>query len=656
MNRLAWLTLLLLSGPALLPAVPVQDDSVDLQPLVEPNLERMKPAIRASLQALSLELKQLLTRTDLSAEQRAEAFGRMGQYYQAHSLLEAAEPVLLNAHLLASREVRWPYLLAMLYRDKNQYQQAVVYYKKALELRPKDPYALTRLGTIQLQLNQPAQAMEQFKKAQDTAPAAAFVLQGLGMASAALNQPEAATHYLQKALEQQPTANALCYPLGLAYRKLGNMEKAKYYIEQHGEDKLRYNDPYLAPLSEIVTLSSLDVVLAMAAESETFSPRDFMGYIFTNLGSRMGLIEYLSDAFDDARNKGSKPHTLAHLQYAIGNLLGKEESYHDAIAAFDTAIQLEPDFKEPYLEKGFVLRQLGRYQQAFQLYNQLLAKNPNEGDALSGRALTALKMRKPRLALADLKRLTILEPERAAAQIQLGKLLLEDRDIKAARAVFESVLTKELEAPLQVEAHNFMGLIHQSSGAYSQALSHYETSLRLASGQNGTRANLAGTLALLGRFDEAIEHYELVLATEPANEAAHMGYLGATVMAGYYQDVVAHLEDAHQRLPDNLFLKHLLARFLAGAPDMRLRDGERSLKLVKQVLVHTEAEDVLETHAMALAQAGHYAMARRLQKSLIVAAENKAATALLTRLRANLNLYLADKPSRIDKDPALLLP
>ncbi len=639
---------------ALTLAIPaLAQETIELYPLVKPNLSKMKDPIRKKLEALHHELEEIIQRNDLTRPLLAKAFGRMGEHYQAHSLLEAAEPMMRNAAILDPKDPRWPYFLGIMERDKNNYAEAAEFFKTVLALKPDDHFAMGRLGQLLLLLNKPKEAADIFKKALKIAPRTAFHHQGMGMAASSLNQPQEAVDHLQEALALQPNASSLNYPLGLAWRKVGNMEKARQYIQQRGDGKVQINDPYLAPLSEIVTLSTLDVALAMAADMKTFNPRDFMGYIITNLGGRDGLIEYFMAAADDIKEHDpeANPLELARIHYAIGNLLGKEESDDDAIYEFDLAIELAPEFLEPYLEKGFLLRKNNRYQEAMELYNSLLEQDATNSQALLGRAQTYVAMNKLSQAIDDFEKLEKLDPDQTTARIELGKLLIETGNLVRAQQVYESLLRSDLVDDEKITVHNYLGMVFQRTRDQKSAIEHYQNSLQLDPKQDGARSNMAASMAVSGQFDEALAQYSQIIASDPGNEQPRLGYIAAAVLSKRYKEALSQLEDAHKSIPQSPNLTHLLARFLCAAPELDLRDGDRALHLVEDLIQKYKAPTILETYAMALAQAGRFEDAAAQQNAIL--SQMKQAP---ERLAINLSRYQAGQSCGVFDDPGILLP
>ncbi len=71
-----------------------------------------------------------------------------------------------------------------------------------------------------------------------------------------------------------------------------------------------------------------------------------------------------------------------------------------------------------------------------------------------------------------------------------------------------------------------------------------------------------------------------------------------------FRDAIAALEDAHQRFPGRAATATTLARLLASAPDLSLRDGRRALELAVAVNDADPSPVHGETIALALAELG----------------------------------------------------
>jgi hypothetical protein len=89
-----------------------------------------------------------------------------------------------------------------------------------------------------------------------------------------------------------------------------------------------------------------------------------------------------------------------------------------------------------------------------------------------------------------------------------------------------------------------------------------------------------------------------------------------------------------------------VARLLAAAPDDQVRDGQRSLTHVQDLLRNQRTPDVGETMAMALAELGRYEEAIAIQRDLIAGGEKAGAQDVVRRLKDNLLRYERGEPCR----------
>jgi len=631
-----------------------RDLPAGLQSQPSPDLGEMKAPIRIWIEGLQSDLARMLATPDTPHAQLAEACGALGNFYLAHGLAEAAETLFLNASLLAPRDVRWPYYLGLIFTDRSDYTQAEASFNLVLTQKPEDLPALVRLAGVLLKDNRPQEAGDALQRALDLKPDSAMVLFQLGEVAMGLDDAKSAVFYFEKALVQQPAATAVNYPLGLAYRKLGDIEKARYYIQRRGDVPLPFPDPYTEQLAYIVTLSTLKVALAMAAEPVDFSARDFMGYIDTHLRGKPGLVDYFYAAIEDKlRHEPAANRELARLYYAVGNLQRNQDPAR-ATDALREATRLDPAFPEAFIELSNILIEQDRGDEALDVCNRLLAGQPDHSDGLFSRANLLAGKGDFAAAAADLDRLLQHEPKNPSSRLLYARVLEEKGDIAAAKRQFEVLAGFDLHDDEMALIEGQQGLFHQRHQNFQAAIAAFRSALERNPDLGDVRTNLAGLLAFQDRFQDAIAQYDLVLKTAPANEAARLGHVAALILSKDFARARESLQAGRTLLQDNLPIAHLLARLLAAAPRLDVRDGPRALELAQKVFDKQQTFTHAETLAMALAQAGRYDEARDLQRRLI---ENAAGEDDLTALlQANLALYEKNQPCCAQTGSDYLLP
>jgi tetratricopeptide (TPR) repeat protein/serine/threonine protein kinase len=131
----------------------------------------------------------------------------------------------------------------------------------------------------------------------------------------------------------------------------------------------------------------------------------------------------------------------------IGSILMKKDDVPGAIARFKKAIECDPEFAQAYCNLGGALDEQGQYTEALKYLDKALAMTPK--DALShlnrGHVLNHLK--KPDEALAAFKTAVACDPEFAEACSALGAALADQGDFAAALAQHKKAVALDPDEP-----------------------------------------------------------------------------------------------------------------------------------------------------------------------------------------------------------------
>ena len=162
-----------------------------------------------------------------------------------------------------------------------------------------------------------------------------------------------------------------------------------------------------------------------------------------------------------------------------------------------------------------LLREAGRYQEAYEVLSQALAETPDAGDLLYDRARIAERLGKLDAAEADLRHLIKLEPEHAHAYNALGYTLV-DRTTRLEEGI--ALLRKALElGPDDPFILDSMGWAQFKAGRLAEAVDF----LKRAYGQRPDpeiAAHLGEAMWAAGRRDEARQVWQGSLRDHPDND------------------------------------------------------------------------------------------------------------------------------------------
>jgi tetratricopeptide (TPR) repeat protein len=225
-------------------------------------------------------------------------------------------------------------------------------------------------------------------------------------------------------------------------------------------------------------------------------------------------------------------------------------------------------------------------------------------------------------------------------------------DAKGSETLFEEVVRT---SPEYFPAQFSLGVIRQAQGRHEDAVDRFSAAIAQRPDYAEAHLRLAVSLRHLGRSKDALTHYQQVMAANPQNSEAQFGY--ATTLAQLHrdQDARTQLMAGMKAFPDQLIFPHGLARLLAASPDDHVRDGQRAMTLVQDLVKQGRTLELGETLAMALAELGQYDQAASIQRDVIKSADKAGLIAAAKRLSKNLALYEHHQPCRTPWDPDEIL-
>ena len=102
--------------------------------------------------------------------------------------------------------------------------------------------------------------------------------------------------------------------------------------------------------------------------------------------------------------------------------------YDAAIANYDRAIALQPDFAEPHKGRGDALQRQCRYEEAVSSYDRAIALNPGLGGLWNNRGVALQNLRQLEAAEESFRRAVDLEPSEAGPRVNQALLYLLQED------------------------------------------------------------------------------------------------------------------------------------------------------------------------------------------------------------------------------------
>ncbi|MGP0017277.1 MAG: tetratricopeptide repeat protein [Candidatus Sulfotelmatobacter sp.] len=392
------------------------DRKVELVEIPQPELAGVDQPVQEQIRSAQTALAATLSRSNSSSVEKAQAFGSLGQIYQAYDFDDAALASYQNAAKLEPESFRWEYYAGYLHQLKGDTDSALHEFQRAVTLKPNSASAMLRLGNLELGANHLDLAKSWFAKSMaQRNPSASAALTGLGKIALIEHKYPAALKYFKDALAQEPKASSIHYQLAMAYRGLGDLPHMQEQMPARGEGEATIHDPLL---DEIGVLKQ----------------------------GKVGLLER-------------------------GSVAMREKRFADAIASYRQMVSLFPSDAIAYTYLGVALARAGKSNEALQQYTHASELDPNNAPVHYDMGILLIEAGKEELAIPQFQEAIRLDPGLAASHFQLANLLMRHKKDEEAGREYGIVASLE---PQNGFARLMQAMASVHAGAYAQARSLLE--------------------------------------------------------------------------------------------------------------------------------------------------------------------------------------
>lgn len=380
-----------------------------------PDLKGLEKEVGEQIISYQETLLKATKTSPTTREKLSEAYGTMGEIYQAYSLAKPAKEAYINASRLMPKNFKWTHLLGKLSFEENDYYDAIDYFKKTVKINPKYLPSYVYLGNAYLELDFLDVAKVNFDNAlklNKNNPAALF---GLGQIDYSKRNFAEAVKYFEQVLLIVPDANRVHYSLAIAYRGLKNIEKAKFHLSKQGTVGVKVFDPIYDSLSELkkgVRLRLLRGKQAFEAKRFNEAKAEFQKVLAIEPKNITALI-----------NLGS-----TYVQLGEGT---------KAVKQFEEAIRLDPANTNARYNLAILLALQKKHFQAIGQLKEVLKVNSNDIDA---RFLLAKELSKANLlqeSLSEFLAVFNANLDKENVMLEVVKLLTKKGDHEQAKNILE---------------------------------------------------------------------------------------------------------------------------------------------------------------------------------------------------------------------------
>ena len=236
--------------------------------------------------------------------------------------------------------------------------------------------------------------------------------------------------------------------------------------------------------------------------------------------------------------------------------------------------------------------------------------------------------------------------DNAVAHVNLGVAFEREGRREAALREYETALRLN---PDMAQAHNNAGNLLDECGRLAEAEGHLREAVRLKPTAPLSHDNLGTLLVELGRHDEAMSQYAEALRLRPDDPRPHYLMGKALLLRGRGAEAVSQFRDALHINPDDVQSLAFLARVLSAENEASLRNGPAAVALAERANALTSGGHpfVLDTLAMAYAEAGRFADAQETARKALDLASAAGDQSAAAEMRQRLGFYQSNQPCRL---------
>jgi tetratricopeptide (TPR) repeat protein len=347
-------------------------------------------------------------------------------------------------------------------------------------------------------------------------------------------------------------------------------------------------------------------------------------------------IAYFTERVRLANAKDSFP--LAYLGWAHKEL----KRYDLAIVAYDNAIKRDP---QPgwFNNRGLIYLEKKQLEQAIADFTEAIKRDAKYVMAIENRAAAYGQLNKTALALSDWNDVLKLEPANGPALLRRAKIFIDQKELGKAIADLSMILKND---PQEVLVLIERGQLHADLKQFDHALADFNEAIRLDKTNVDFYLGRAQLYSDKKEFAKAIADTEEALRLEPMRVDAYLSRGWNRFLTGAFEMANADFAKALAMKADHAPTYNLQAWLWATCPDAKFRDGKKAVAFAKKAVDLTQGKEpaILDTQAAALAEAGDFEQAVKLQERTI--RELGEAHELLPEARARLELYRKMTPYR----------
>lgn len=380
-------------------------------------------------------------------------------------------------------------------RKKENYNQAVELYSKALELKPDYFKALFNRGFAYDKLGEYDMAIKDYQRAISVEPQNAYAYYNIAISLDKKGDYQSTIENFTKAISILPDKHDFYLNRALTYRKIKDFDSAiKDYTDAVNLDNRSYKGFYNRGLcyekKEDYQNALKDFTKTLEFEEENLNK-------------------------SNAQNMSSYLNILLHL----GNINEKIKENEQAMNYFEKILSFDSNFAAAYHGIGLVLDKYSKFQEAIKYFDKAIMLEPGNSIYWHNRGCSYRNLGDIVHSIEDMNKAIELDPENPLFYDNRSYLwkLKEDFD----RAI------KDYSSIIRLDPYNIKALVNRAfcfakKEDYNRAAQDYSMILDIEPKHTHALYNRAISCDKQGQLEEAISDFTKIIEIEPMNANAYL--------------------------------------------------------------------------------------------------------------------------------------
>ena len=249
-----------------------------------------------------------------------------------------------------------------------------------------------------------------------------------------------------------------------------------------------------------------------------------------------------------------------------------------AIADFDRAIKLKPDYAKAYVNRGIAKIEKGDWAGAITDYDSANKLKPDYAEAYVNRGIAKIEKGDWAGAIADFDRANKLKPDYAEAYVNRGIAKIEKGDWAGAIADFDRAIKLK---PDYAKAYVNRGIAKSMQDEQASAIADYNKAIKLKPDYAEAYVNRGNAKSMQGKQASAIADFDRAIKLKPDYAEAYFNRGNAKIKKDDWAGAIADYDRAIKLKPDyaDVYFNRGTARSRRSEHASAIDDFDRVLEL-----------------------------------------------------------------------------